>query len=41
MLPKGSKGTITNTATVSSSTTDLNAANNSSSKSVLIKGGRK
>jgi uncharacterized repeat protein (TIGR01451 family) len=41
MLPKGSKGTITNTATVSSSTTDLNAANNTSSKSVLIKGGRK
>jgi len=40
MLPKGKKGAVTNTATVSSSTTDLVSGNNTSSKTVLIKGGR-
>jgi uncharacterized repeat protein (TIGR01451 family) len=41
MLPKGKKGSVTNSATVSSITTDLIESNNTSSKTVLIKGGRK
>jgi uncharacterized repeat protein (TIGR01451 family) len=40
MLPKGSKGNITNTASVTSSTADTNSTNNNASKTVLIKGGR-
>lgn len=39
MLIKGNKGRITNTATVSSSTNDLNQDNNTSFKTVLVKGG--
>ena len=40
MLPKGSKGFVTNTASVTSSTADAVLGNNNASKSVLIKGGR-
>ncbi len=36
---KGSKGEVTNTASVTSSTADPNTANNSSTRVVLIKGG--
>ncbi|MFN2426737.1 MAG: hypothetical protein ABR587_09875 [Candidatus Binatia bacterium] len=39
MLIKGNKGKVTNTATVSSSTNDLNSDNNTSFKTVLVKGG--
>jgi uncharacterized repeat protein (TIGR01451 family) len=40
MLPKGSKGNVTNTASVTSDTTDTDTSNNNASKTVLIKGGR-
>ena len=36
---KGSQGSITNTADVSSTTTDPDAANNSSTNVISIKGG--